>query len=55
MARWTVYVPDELDQKLREFNQRKYGVRTHGALTKTIQVAVEEYLKRGAKRSREGV
>lgn len=46
MARWTVYVPDELDQKLREFNQRKYGVKTHGALTKTIQVAVKEYLKR---------
>jgi hypothetical protein len=51
MGKITVIIPDDLEQRVRKLLVAKYDGNMHGKLTDLVKEALEEYLKREAKKS----
>jgi len=45
MPRLIVHIPEDLDQRLRRYVQKRGGLRPYGFLSKVVKEALEEYLK----------
>ena len=40
----SIYIPDELDERLRTYVHRRFKGHVHGAMTKVVQEALERFL-----------
>jgi hypothetical protein len=50
MGKITIIIPDELEDKIRRLLIAKFDGKMHGKLTELVVEALEEYLKREAKK-----
>ena len=46
MGKITISLPDDLEKQLREYVTRNYPVKPFGKLSKVVEEALKEWLKR---------